>query len=107
MGGLLKQSPPVAVDGDGFLLDPEGWNERLAQELATAIGIERLDPVHWAVIHTLREHFHQHHAPPSVGHVCHTLHLDEGCLETLFHGSREAWRLAGLPNPGEEAKVYM
>jgi len=29
------------------------------------------------------------------------------CLEQLFHGTREAWRIAGLPDPGEEARAYM
>jgi hypothetical protein len=25
----------------------------------------------------------------------------------LFPNPREAWRVAGLPNPGEEAKTYL
>jgi tRNA 2-thiouridine synthesizing protein E len=28
-------------------------------------------------------------------------------MQHLFPSPREAWRIAGLPNPGEEAKAYM
>jgi len=28
-------------------------------------------------------------------------------VENLFRSEREAWRIAGLPDPGEEAKAYM
>jgi len=28
-------------------------------------------------------------------------------VQHLFGGCRSAWRLAGLPNPGEEALSYM
>jgi tRNA 2-thiouridine synthesizing protein E len=35
------------------------------------------------------------------------MHLGEHGVQRLFGGCREAWRIAGLPNPGEEAKNYM
>ena len=107
MGERLKEPLPTAFDDDGFLVEPGNWSEQLAERIAAADGIEPLGDVHWAVIRALRDHFEQHHAPPAMGHVCHILHMDEACLDTLFHGAREAWRLAGLPNPGEEAKAYM
>jgi tRNA 2-thiouridine synthesizing protein E len=41
-------------------------------------------------------------------HVCGVTHLEKHCVTDLFgNGSKEAWRVAGLPNPGEEAKAYM
>ena len=43
-------------DADGHLADLTAWNEAVAAEYATAIGIE-LGPRHWRVIRTLRE-FH-------------------------------------------------
>lgn len=33
--------------------------------------------------------------------------LDADCLHQLFRSPRQAWRIAGLPNPGEEAKAYL
>jgi tRNA 2-thiouridine synthesizing protein E len=35
------------------------------------------------------------------------MHLGKYAVDRLFGGCREAWRIAGLPNPGEEAKSYM
>jgi tRNA 2-thiouridine synthesizing protein E len=28
-------------------------------------------------------------------------------VEHLFRSQREAWRIAGLPDPGEEARAYL
>jgi tRNA 2-thiouridine synthesizing protein E len=39
--------------------------------------------------------------------VCRTHDLDRNAIKNLFGGCRQAWRIAGLPNPGEEAKAYM
>ena len=33
--------------------------------------------------------------------------MDKHCVDKLFHSQREAWRVAGLPDPGEEARAYM
>jgi hypothetical protein len=37
--------------------------------------------------------------------ACSINHLDPHCTEQLFRGAQEAWRLAGLPEPGAEAAV--
>ena len=39
--------------------------------------------------------------------VCRTAHLGKHAVHWLFGGCRSAWRIAGLPNPGEEALSYM
>ena len=107
MGERFKGPVPAAFDDDGFLMDPDRWDENLAEQIAAADGIDHLDSAHWAVIRSLRDHFARHHSPPAVGHVCYMVSMQPTCLDSLFHGSREAWRIAGLPNPGEEAKAYM
>ena len=94
-------------DEDGFLADPEKWNEQVARVVARMDGIEELTDRHWLVIKTLREHYSHFGTPPMFHHVGIVNHLDKHCVEQLFHSQREAWRVAGLPNPGEEAKTYM
>jgi dissimilatory sulfite reductase related protein len=94
-------------DEDGFLLDPNTWNAELARELARADGIGELGDEHWKVLEELRKHYLRSGAIPAMQHVCKTNHLDPKCVHDLFHTTREAWRVAGLPNPGEEAKSYM
>lgn len=95
-------------DQDGFLLSGESWSEKLASELAMSSGISTLTHDHWRVLHYLREHFYAAGTLPPVRNVCRDLDLPEDCEETLFGNDlKRAWRIAGLPNPGEEAKVYM
>ncbi len=99
---------PEAFDEDGFLKDPECWNEDIARGIAKHDGTAYLTDQHWCVIRTLREHYFAHGTLPYMRHVFHLNHLDDLCYNTLFgHSCREAWRIAGLPNPGEEAKTYM
>ena len=97
--------PRIEFDEDGFLLDPAAWNKELARELAAADGIGELGADHWAVIEELREHYLKCGA--IAAHVCKTHKLDPMCMHQLFRTPKEAWRIAGLPNPGEEAKSYM
>jgi tRNA 2-thiouridine synthesizing protein E len=39
--------------------------------------------------------------------VCRAAGLDPSQAHRLFSSCRSLWRIAGLPNPGEEAKAYM
>lgn len=94
-------------DEDGFLTDPELWDEKMAHQLADSHGIEELTSQHWHIIKTLREHFSEYGAVPMFHHVSHVNHLEKHFIENLFHSHREAWLISGLPNPGEEAKTYM
>lgn len=94
-------------DAYGFLLDPAGWSESLAQELAQSDGLAPLDAQQLEVLRTMRRCYERAGAPPAWHHVCHTSGLSPDCLTRLFPSAREAWRLAGLPYPGEEALAYL
>jgi len=102
-----QSQPPVEMDADGFLIHPKQWSRQVAQMLADLDGIGRLGPDHWAVIYYLREHWESYGAIPPITQACRTQHLGEHAAHKLFGGCREAWRIAGLPNPGEEAKSHM
>jgi TusE/DsrC/DsvC family sulfur relay protein len=93
-------------DVDGFLIDPGSWNEELAQSIAVKEGVGELNGDHWVIIRYLRQHY-LNGGLPAVSHVCHVNHFDSNCLPDLFLSVKSAWRIAGLPNPGEEAKSYM
>jgi tRNA 2-thiouridine synthesizing protein E len=93
-------------DQDGFLLDPSIWDEELARSIATEEGISELGTEHWAIVRYLREHYVAG-GLPAVSHVCHINKFDKLCMTEMFPSVKSAWRIAGLPNPGEEAKAYM
>ncbi len=109
---MASQYPPRSAmprfDANGFLTEPELWDEQLAERIARSDGLAPLTPAHWKIIHCLREHYRQHGAMPlPLHHVCHLNDMDRHCMEQLFPSEREAWRIAGLPDPGEEARTYM
>ena len=97
----------LRFDEDGFLVEPGQWTEELAQQIANGNGVGELSDAHWAIIRQLRDHYLKSGAlvPPS--HACEVYNLDRQCVDDLFRNMRVAWRIAGLPNPGEEAKSYM
>ncbi len=97
----------LRFDIDGYLLDPDEWDESLAEYLADRAGWP-LNPPRWAIINALRHAFFEQGGNPTLRHVCHIARLDRHCINTHFdcHG-RDVWRIAGLPNPGEEVQTYM
>ena len=105
---MLAISPSTAVfDLDGFLLDPSMWSEGLAGHIAQNDGLGELSEVQIGLLIALRREFSKHGTVPALSHVCHLTGQKGDCMHHLFPNAREAWRVAGLPNPGEEAKAYM
>jgi tRNA 2-thiouridine synthesizing protein E len=98
---------PLDLDESGFMQDPNRWNKSAARILAEIHGVGQLTPDHWAIIYYLREHRLSYGSLPPMSQVCRTHGLSRGAVERLFGGCIQAWRVSGLPNPGEEAKAYM
>jgi TusE/DsrC/DsvC family sulfur relay protein len=101
----IPQLPPL--DEDGLLVDPDDWNESVAKELARLLDINELSPDHWLIIYALRDYYTKFGVAPSMNNVCHTYKKDALWVHNLFATCLNAWRVAGLPNPGEEAKSYL
>jgi len=53
----------IALDKEGYLLDPAQWNEAVAQAIAEKEGIELTEDV-WEVVNFVREHFEYHQCIP-------------------------------------------
>jgi tRNA 2-thiouridine synthesizing protein E len=95
------------LDTKGFLTDPALWDAHLASRMAQRFGIGELDRTHWQIIERLRSGWLTAGDLPVQRHICRELDLAAGCIDRLFGGLIEAWKIAGLPDPGEEARVYM
>jgi tRNA 2-thiouridine synthesizing protein E len=98
---------PNAFDDDGFLADVGAWNRDLAVQIAAEHCIAGMTQAHWAVICYLRGHYLREGTLPWESHICRELGREKGCLHHLFGGPLTAWQVAGLPNPGEEARAYL
>jgi tRNA 2-thiouridine synthesizing protein E len=95
------------VDENGLIIDPEQWDEELARSMAQEVGISPLTDDHWLVIYTLRDYYKHFGVAPAMNTVCHRLGKEKFWVHDLFQTCLNAWRVAGLPNPGEEAKSYL
>lgn len=95
------------LDAKGFLTDPALWDVHLATWMARGLDIVELTVAHWQVIERLRSGWLAERDLPVQRHLCGELGLDPRCVDRLFGGLIEAWKVAGLPDPGEEARVYM
>jgi dissimilatory sulfite reductase related protein len=94
-------------DEDGFLIDPLLWSEQLARSLAKEEGLELLTAEHWRVIGFIRDKFLRLGAPSNLRQLCRGTELSRIQIKGLFGSCLAIWRIAGLPNPGEEAKSYL
>lgn len=98
---------PGRFDEDGFLAAGEDWNVDLANAIAREEGIERLSYEHWRILHFIREYHERYGAVPMLRRVCRHNGVGRTKVKDLFRSCQSAWRIAGLPHPGEEAKSYM
>jgi len=94
-------------DDDRFLTAPDQWNEELAQRIARSEGVGLLTEPHWRIIHHVRGRYMELGGLPSMRRVCRATGLSREEIYGLFGGCLEVWRIAGLPNPGEEARSYL
>ena len=104
---LKTQSPQPEFDEDRLLIDPQLWTEELARTIALNEQVGELRAEHWQVIHALRKHYARFGAAPAMIQVCRLHGQPRHWVQDLFHTCLNAWRVAGLPNPGEEAKTYL
>ena len=113
---MISQTTPVQRSrtgvradgfGEGFLADTAGWTPSLALEVARSEGLLALSAKHWQVIHLVRARYFALGALPVMRLVCRSAGLDPKQAHRLFSSCLSLWRIAGLPDPGEEALAYM
>jgi tRNA 2-thiouridine synthesizing protein E len=94
----------LAVDDEGYLIDPLDWGEQVAGELARREGIVLTDK-HWEVIRFVREYYEQRHVAPDarfvLKHLAETRGADRNELFRLFpYGYvKQACKIAGMRKP--------
>ncbi len=107
MKDLVATSDSHLFDADGFFLEPDKWNVEIAESIAQADGLGPLNSEQLELLRTLRAEYQKSGSIPAFSHICHLGGQEPDCLQHLFVSPLSAWRMAGLPNPGEEAKAYM
>jgi len=100
-------SSALPLDDQGFLLDRKLWNRALAQQLADHEGLGHLGETQWLIIDFVRDKYFRLGAMSPMRHMCRKLGVNREAVHKCFGTCRNLWKVAGLPNPGEEALSYM
>ncbi len=100
-------STPELFDEDGLIRDFTSWSESLAETLAQDAGIGQLTEAHWKIIRAMREHYANLGVAPAINRICRDAGIERQQVNELFGYCLVAWRVAGLPSPGEETKAYL
>jgi tRNA 2-thiouridine synthesizing protein E len=90
----------VDVNEEGFLTDPQQWDESLGTELARLIGITMTEE-HWEPIRFLRKDFEEQGETATLRRVSTQAGIPVKQLFTLFPGkpAKKMAYVAGLPKP--------
>jgi tRNA 2-thiouridine synthesizing protein E len=90
----------VDLNDEGFMTDPQQWNEDIAKELAANIGIELTD-AHWGPLRFIREQQAESGVTPTLRKVSKTGGFPTKELFQLFpkKPAKKMSYIAGVPKP--------
>jgi TusE/DsrC/DsvC family sulfur relay protein len=101
MSMTLIAEKPVDVDAEGFLTDPEQWNESIAEQVAREAGIPELTPRHWLVVRFMRERYLSSGTAPTIRSLGKESGVTVKELYELFPKgpAKLAAKIGGIPKP--------
>ena len=91
----------VEVDEDGFIQDPENWDEAVAASLAKTEGLEELGENHWKLVNYLRDYYMEYSMAPMIRKLCKQTGFSLKEVYEMFPSgpAKGACKVAGLPKP--------
>jgi len=91
----------IQVDAEGFLVNPEDWNEEMAPELAKEFEINELTDAHWKVINFMRNDFKEKGQIPSIRRMKNAGGIPTKDLYDMFPDgpAKKAAKISGLSKP--------
>ena len=102
MSELDVKGKKIQLTEEGFLINPEEWNEEIALALANEEeGLDGLSDDHWSVIKYIRSYYLEKDLAPMVRKICKTTGFSLKYIFELFPSgpAKGACKLAGLPKP--------
>ena len=96
LGGKL-----IEIDEDGFIQDPDAWDEGVAADLAKTEGVDNLTVEHWKIVRFLREYYLEFSMAPMIRKLCKSTGFPLKEIYELFPSgpAKGACKIAGLPKP--------
>jgi TusE/DsrC/DsvC family sulfur relay protein len=102
MPDLEVKEKKIELNQEGFLQNPDEWDDDVARALAKAEeGIEDMLEDHWTVVNYIREYFLENNLAPMVRKVCKNTGFPLKYIFELFPSgpAKGACKVAGLPKP--------
>lgn len=101
MPKVMLGGTEIEVDEDGFLQEPERWNETVAEDLAKTEEAFPMSDDHWKVVNYLRDYYLQYEIAPPIRMLTKQTGLALKYIYQLFPGgpAKGACKIAGLPKP--------
>ena len=95
----------IELDDDGYLVSYEDWNETVAHALAEREDAGELTRDRMDILKFMREYYREHKFFPILRYVCKKVDQPRDCVTEKFIEPVTAWKIAGLPNPGDEVNL--
>ena len=91
----------VEIDEDGFIQDPDSWDEAVAKDLALTESVSEMTEDHWKVVNYLREYYLEYNMAPMIRKLCKETGFKLKEIYDLFPSgpAKGACKVAGLPKP--------
>ena len=91
----------LEVDENGFMQQPELWDDRVALALASTDGISELTEGHWKVMQYIRAYYKEFDIAPMIRKLCKETGYSLKEIYGLFPSgpAKGACKVAGLPKP--------
>jgi TusE/DsrC/DsvC family sulfur relay protein len=90
----------IEVDEEGYLLNFDDWNEKVACALAEREGVSQECPLKTEQIEILkfiREYYKKYNSVPVVRAVCTNVHQPKSCEYLQFPDPLITCKIAGIP----------
>ena len=101
MAKITLGGKEIAVDEDGFMQEPDLWDQNVAMDLAKIEGVQGMTERHWKVVNYIRGYYQKFGTAPMIRKLCKECGLKLKEIYEMFPSgpAKGACKVAGLPKP--------
>jgi len=91
----------IEIDEDGFIQEPEKWNQAIAEDIAKVEQAYPMSEEHWKIVNYLRDYYLKYEIAPPIRMLVKQTGFDLKKIYQLFPSgpAKGACKIAGLPKP--------
>ena len=91
----------IEIDEDGFIQEPDLWDENVATDLAKTEGVAEMGEDHWKLVNYIRDYYAKFGIAPMVRKLCKECDFKLKYIYEMFPSgpAKGACKVAGLPKP--------